>query len=135
LSLAHDNSEKREPKNGAQFVEAACLRDIYGERATMKGLRKSYFIDARHGELYTGGPVSLHPALGLLLPQQSQLNTLSINNPNLSVSAIVGVRQISILSPLEVFVFPTNSRFGFCGLADLIYRVISMIIALIIRRI
>lgn len=59
-----------------------------------KGLRRSYVVDSRHGELYTGGPVALHPALGLLLPQTDQLNTVNLNTTDITVSPITGVRFI-----------------------------------------
>lgn len=59
----------------------------------MKGLRRSYVVESRHGELYTGGPVAIHPSLGLLLPQTDQLNTISLNASDISVSPISGVRE------------------------------------------
>lgn len=57
-------------------------------------LRKSYLIEASHGEVYTGGPVAYHPGFrSLITPQEGRINTLPLHNSGVYVFPIPGVRS------------------------------------------
>jgi hypothetical protein len=81
--------------------------------SSTKGLRKSYVVESRHGELYTGGPVALHPALGLLLPQAEQLNTVNLNSTDITVSPIPGVRPYAFKLSFPVCISGGSPRHRF----------------------
>ena len=59
-------------------------------------LRKSYLVEASHGEVYTGGPVAYHPGFrSLITPQEGRINTLPLHNSSVYVFPISGVREES----------------------------------------
>ena len=58
------------------------------------GLRKSYRVEASHGEVYTGGPVAYHAGFrSLITPQEGRINTLPLHNSGVYVFPIAGVRN------------------------------------------
>lgn len=57
-------------------------------------LRKSYLVEASHGEVYTGGPVAYHEGFrSLIVPQEGRVNTLPLHNSAVYVFPISGVRK------------------------------------------
>jgi len=60
----------------------------------MAALRKSYVVEHKHAEVYTGGSIALVAGdVGLVLPQQSQLNTINLTNSHIRTIPLTGVRE------------------------------------------
>lgn len=59
------------------------------------GLKKSFQVDASHGEVYTGGPIAYHHGFrSLITPQQGRVNTLPLHTSGIYVFPIAGVRYL-----------------------------------------